>query len=112
MKRIIEAISRFGRWVKFWLWEKPVQKPAKEKPVRLKAVEVIDEWMVVQYHGQRIGLHRNEYPLWKELSRNDKRAMAKKTAKQEREGKIRFETINGKLTCVKNKDYGAEKMSK
>jgi hypothetical protein len=102
MKKIISAI-------KLWLWDIPTAKPPKEQPVRLKATEVEKGYMVITYHGQRVNLHRIlEYPIWKTYSRNEKRATANGFKEQERKGLIRFEIIEGKLICLKNKQYGAK----
>jgi len=108
IEKISSAIRLFALWIKHWLWEVPTSKPPKEKPIRVKATEVAKEYMVVQYHGQRINLHKNEYPIWKRLGRKDKRAMAAKFTKQEKGGLIKFMEIEGKLICVKNKDYQAK----
>jgi hypothetical protein len=91
--------------IKHWLWDKPISKPEPEKPIRLKATEVLKEYMVVTYHGQRINLHISKYPLWKTADRKTKRAIKDRFAKQERQGLIRWEEIEGKLICIKNKNY-------
>ena len=106
--KIIEAIKAFYRWVRHWIWDVPISKPERDKPARVLATEVTKEYMVIQYHGQRVNLHRLlEYPIWKTYSRNEKRATAKGFEKMEKEGKIRFEIIEGVLTCIKNKNYQA-----
>lgn len=105
MKQIIETIKRFLAWVKFLLWTTPTAEPPKEVPIRLKATEVAKEYMVIQYHGQRINMHRVQYPIWKASSRTDKRAMAKKFGEMERKGQIIFQEIEGKLVAIKNKNY-------
>ena len=109
MKKLISILKQFGRWLKYWLWEIPTAQPPKEKPVRLKATEVQKEYMVVTYHGQRINMRVAEYPLWKRMSRTDKRAMAAKYRKLEQEHKVRFEMVDGKLIGIKNRDYGVQK---
>ena len=105
--KIAELFIKIGKWFKKWFWDKPTSKPPKEKPVRLKATEVINEYVVVEYHGKPVNLHISQVPIWEKLSRKDKRAMADRMARQVKEGKIRFEKVNGKLTCLKNKDYDA-----
>jgi hypothetical protein len=77
------------------------------KPEPLKATEVVNNWIIIMYHGQKISLHKNEKAYWDNLSRHDKRAMAKRFGAMERKGHIRFETINGVETCVNNLDYQA-----
>ena len=105
MKGINFLLKRFWLWLKYWLWEKPISKPPPEEPIKVKATEVVKEYMVVTYHGQRISMHVNEYPLWKRSSRQDKRAMKAKFEKQEREGLIRWEEIDSKTICIYNRDY-------
>ncbi len=102
---MITLLKKIGAWFKYWFWTRPTAKLPKEKPIQPKATEVVDEWMVVTYHGQRIPLHKREYQMWKNLSREDKRAMKNKIAKQEREGLIRFEEVDGKVLCVRNLDF-------
>ena len=112
MKQIIKAIKRFLEWVRFWLWYKPIEKPVPDTPYKLKATEVAKEYMVVTYHGQRINMHVLQYPIWKASSRKDKRAMRDKFAKLEKQGKIIFQEVEGKLVAIKNKTYGDEKNAK
>jgi hypothetical protein len=99
--RIVTALESFGRWLRYWMWKHPVSKPEP-----LKATEVIEHWTIVDYHGQKINLHKHEVPMWNALSRKDKRAMAQRFEIQEKKGLIKFVEINGKITCVKNKQYG------
>ncbi len=108
MKQIIDLLKAFGRFIRHWLWEKPISKPDPEQPIRLKAIEVAKEFMVVTYHGQRINMRMVEYPIWKLSSRKDKRAMRDRFEKMEKQGLIRFEEIEGKLIAIKNKDYAAK----
>ena len=99
IRRIVSAIIK---WIKFYFWTKPVSKPEP-----LKATEVIEHWTIIDYHGQKINLHKHEVPMWNALSRKDKRAMAQRFEVMEKKGLIRFETINGKTICIKNKQYGS-----
>lgn len=94
-------IIKFLKWVKYLFWTKPTAKP--EPP---KATEVIQNWTILDYHGQKICLHKNEIAYWNGLSRVDKRAMALRFKVMEKKGEIRFEVINGKEICIRNKDYG------
>jgi len=109
MKGINFLLKRFWLWLRYWLWEKPTSKPPPEEPIKVKATEVAKEYTVIEYHGQRINLHINELPLWNRSTRKDKRAMKAKFERMEREGLIRWEEIEGKLICIKNKDYEAKK---
>lgn len=99
---IRRIIKKLWAWIRHWLWKVPTSKPAP-----LKAAEVIDQWTVIKYRDQNICLHKNEIPLWNKLDRKDRRAMANKFKRMEEKGKIRFESINGKLVAIKNKDYNA-----
>ena len=98
-------IKKILRWIVRWFWQVPTAKPEKEKPARLKATEVMNEYVVIDYHGQKINLHYNEIGLWNKMSRKDKRAMAAKFKRLVAEGMIVFATINGKQICLKNKKY-------
>lgn len=102
MKKILQ-------FIKLWLWDKPTAKTPKEPPPKIKAVELAHAYMVIQYHGQRVNMLKTEYVAWKAMSRKDKRIMAGKFAKYEKEGLVRFEEVDGHLICIKNKDYGTDK---
>jgi len=98
MKQIIRHILSF---FKRWFWVKPT---AKDRP--LKATEVIKNyWVCVKYRDQWINLRKSEVPAWNKMGRKDRRAMAQRFAVMERKGKIKFVEIDGKMTCIKNKDY-------
>jgi hypothetical protein len=107
MEKIIEAIKRFGRLIRLWLWEKPIDKPIPEKKYVLKLTDVAREYVVVMYHGQKVNLHQTEVPIWNMSSRKDKRAMADRFKTLEKKGYIKFVEIDGKWICVKNKNYQA-----
>ena len=99
-QKIIDILKRVLRILKYWFWRKPVSKPEP-----LTAKEVVDNWMIINYHGQNINLHKHEVPMFNALSRKDKRAMAMRFQVMEKKGEIKFVEINGKLTCVRNLDY-------
>ena len=103
IKWIVSALKRLWEWLRYWLWRHPVSKPEP-----LKATEVIEHWTIIDYHGQKINLHNSEIAYWNNMSRKDKRAMAKRFEILEKKGYIKFVEINGKMTCVKNKDYEAK----
>ena len=86
---------------RYWLYNLFKRKP-------LMATDVTDEWQIVIYHHQKINLRKSELAAWAAMSRFDKRAMADRFKNLEKKGLIKFVTINKKLVCVKNKDYGAE----
>ena len=99
MKQILKKI-------KYYLWDKPTAKPEKEAPIRVKGEQVFDDYVVFEYKKQQINIRKVELPLWNALSREDKRAMALRFKVMEKKGEIRFEVINGKRICIRNKDYG------
>ena len=105
MKKILQ-------WIKLWLWDKAVAKLPKEPPPKIKAVELAHAYMVITYHGQRVNMLKTEYPMWKAMNRKDKRIMAGKFAKYEKEGLVRFEEVDGHLICIKAKNYGVQKDAK
>jgi hypothetical protein len=93
-------IKKIILWIKYWLWDKPISKP--DPP---KLTDVQKNYVVIKYHGQMINLHVNEVPLWNNMNRHDRRGMAKRFESMEKDGRIRFEKINGKMICIKNKNY-------
>ena len=95
----MKILKKIWSWVKYWLWKHPTAEP---KP--LKASEVVRDWVVINYHGQRISLHKNELALFNILPARDKRAMARRFKTREKKGLIKFVKINGRLTCVRNKE--------
>jgi len=99
-KQIVSALKKLWQWLRYWLWKHPISKPEP-----LKVTEVIKHWTIIYYHGQKINLHKNELAYWYGLSRKDKRAMALRFEVMEKKGLVKFIEINGKLTCVRNKDY-------
>ena len=105
----MKQIIKFFKWVKFIFWTKPVQKPPKEKPIRVMGEQVFNDYVVIEYNGQKINLRINQLQLWNAMNRKDKRGMAKRFEIQEKKGLIRFELINGKWICVKNKNYEKRK---
>lgn len=111
-KQIIQAIKRLWEWIKLWMWTKPTSKPVKTLPLRTMATDVVKDYVIVMYHGQKINLHQTEVPMWNMSSRKDKRITSDKFASLEKKGLIRFESINGKEVCIRNMDYGrrAEKV--
>lgn len=95
----MKTIRQFFQWVKKWFWTRPVSEP------RPKATEVLHNYLCIKYHDQWINLRKNEIPAWNNMGRKDKRAMALRFRQMEKKGKIKFTEINGKMTCIKNKDY-------
>jgi hypothetical protein len=111
-QKIVTAIIKFLQWVKYLFWTKPITKPPKEQPIRVKGEQVFKDYMVLVYHGQKINIRVSEYEMWKANSRYDKRATAHKFAELEKKGVVRFELIEGKWICLKNKDYEAKAHTK
>ena len=99
-EQIIRFFQRVMRWLRYWMWKRPISKPEP-----LTAKEVIENWVIIRCMGQRIALHKHELPMWSALSRKDKRKMALRTRAQEERGEIKFVEIDGKVTCVRNLDY-------
>ena len=96
-------IKRFLQWLKKLFLMRGV---VKTKPP--KAIDVIDQWVVIKYHNQNICLRKREIDWWNRLDRKDRRAMAKRFQVMENKGKIRFQEINGRIVAIKNKDYEAK----
>ena len=71
--------------------------------------QVFNDYVVIEYNGQKINLRINQLQLWNAMNRKDKRGMTKRFEIQEKKGMIRFEMINGKWICVKNKNYEKRK---
>lgn len=99
----MKAIRAFLKFLKRWFWDKPTD-PKQDK---LKLLDVEDKYICLDYKGQLINLKKTELDAWNALARSDKRAMAMRFRTMVRQGKIRFEEVNGKIICIKNKDYGA-----
>jgi hypothetical protein len=98
--RSMNIVRQIIQWFKKWFWTEPT---AKDKPI--KATQVLHNYVCVKYKDQWINLRKSEITMWNNLSRKDRRAMAQRFAILEKKGKIRFEKINGRMTCIKNKDY-------
>jgi hypothetical protein len=98
----MKQIKRFFKWIKYLLYTLPVGDPKT-----IHASDVVNGYTIVVYNGAKINLKITELPMFDALSRKDKRAMADKFKSMERKGLIRYEEINGKLTCIRNKDYQA-----
>ncbi len=101
----MRIIRQIFQWFIKWFWLKPTDP--KDPPI--KATQVLHNYICIKYHGQWINLLKSEMIMWNGLSRKDKRAMGKRFHYQEKKGHIRFVEINGKMTCIKNKNYEARK---
>lgn len=99
----MNLLKKIWRQLRYWFWTKPVSKP--DPP---KAIDVVNEYIVIDYKGQYINLRKTELLMFDKLSRKDKRAMATKFKVMEKKGQIRFEEINGKTVAIKNKDYAEQ----
>lgn len=98
----MKIVRQFIKWIKKWFWSKPTEK---DKP--FKATDVQQQYVCIKYHDQWINMRRSEIGAWNRMSRKDRRGMAHRFATLEKKGKITFVEINGKMICVKNKDYAA-----
>ena len=96
----MRIIRQFLTWLKKWFWTEPT---AKDKPI--KATQVLHNYVCVKYKDQWINIRKSEVEAWNRMSRKDRRGMAQRFRVMEKKGKIRFEEVNGKMTCIKNKDY-------
>jgi hypothetical protein len=97
----MNLIRHIAEWLKKWFWTKPTSKP--EPP---KATDVVKKYLCFKYRDQWINLRiPDEVILWNQMSRHDRRGMAQKFATMERKGLIKFVEINGRMTCIKAKDY-------
>ena len=100
VKRLLSAVGKLIAWIKKTFWEKPTDRD--------KATDVESGYVVIDYKGHLINLRKSEVIAFNALSRKDKRAMALRFDKLVKDGKIRFEKLNGKKIAIKNKDYGAK----
>jgi hypothetical protein len=103
MKQIIRQLLAF---LKNLFWTQPTAKPEP-----FKATEVIHLYDCIKYKGQWINLKKEEIPLFEAMARSDKRAMAMRFKKQVEKGHLQFIEIDGKMTCVKRKNYGIKESS-
>jgi hypothetical protein len=100
----MKQIIKFLKWFFYIFWTKPAVEPPK-------ATDDLQNWIVIEYHGQKINLNisRGELVKWNAMGRHDRRGMSERFKNLEKKKLIRFENINGRWTCIKNKDYGASK---
>lgn len=97
----MNVIRHILKWIKKWFWTKPVSKP--EPP---KATDVIKKYLCFKYVNQWINLRiPDEVIMWNKMTRHDRRGMAQKFHTMEKKGYIKFVEINGRMTCIKSKDY-------
>jgi len=69
------------------------------------ATDVVNDYVIVVYHHQKINLKKSELPAFAGMSRGDKRAMALRFKNLEKKGLVKFIKIDGKTVCVRNLDY-------
>jgi hypothetical protein len=98
--KIVELIKKFLKRLRYPFWIKPAVEP-------LKATDDVQNWIVLTYHGQKVNMRITELPLWDAMNRKDKRAMASRFEIMEKKGMVKFQKINGKMVCIRNKDYEA-----
>lgn len=97
---ILTYLKKAIRAIWYWLLRRPISKP---EPV--KATEVIDEYITIDYHGQLISLRKSELGAFNALPRKDKRKMAKRFETMQKKGQIIFQQIGNKVVAIRNKDY-------
>ncbi len=100
MKKIIRQIISFLIGI---FWTRPTDEPEP-----FKATEVSHLYTCIRYKGQWVNLKNEEIPLFEAMARFDKRAMAQRFAILVKKGKVKFIEIDGKMTCIKNKNYAAD----
>ncbi len=96
--------ERIWKWIALQFWKKPVAEPAPPK-----ATEVIGQYTCIKYNNTWIALRKTELAAWNSLSRKRKREMAQTFRQREKKGEIKFVEINGRMACVKNRNYEQDK---
>ena len=97
---MMKIIRQFFSFLKKWFWTKPTDKPDP-----IKATQVLHNYTCIKYKGQWVNLKIEEVAMFNALARSDKRAMARRFEVLQGKGKIAFKKIDGKMICLKNKDY-------
>lgn len=97
---ILSYLKKAIRAIWYWLLRRPISKPEP-----MKATEVVDQYIVIDYHGQLINLRKSEVVAFNAMSRKDKRAMANRFKIMQKKGQIIFQQINGKPVAIRNLDY-------
>lgn len=100
---IRKTVRHILAFLKKWFWTEPT---SKDKP--LKATDVIGKYICFKYKGQWINLRKSELTAFNRMGRKDKRAMGLRFKSMQKKGQIMFREINGKMVCLKNKDYEAQ----
>ncbi len=102
----VHIVRQIRLFLKKWFWNKPTEEtPQKKTDTEIKAKEVMHAWTCVKYNDQDIALRKSEIPSWNNASRKRKRQIAHDTAMAVKKGRLKFIEIDGKMTCVKNRDY-------
>lgn len=99
----MKLIRQILDFLKKLFWTVPT-----EEPEPFKATEVIHLYTCIKYKGQWVNLKTEEIPLFEAMARSDKRAMAQRFAVLVKKRKVKFMEIEGKMTCVKNRNYEAD----
>jgi len=108
--RILSVIGNFFRFLKQWLWDRPVTPLPKEKPkFKAQELDLKNFYTVLEYKGQRINLNKNELTAFNNMNRAAKRQVLEHWRKLEKKGHIRFQEIDGQVVAIKNKDYETKK---
>jgi len=104
--KILSAIGKFFRFIWYWLWKKPTTpEPSQRHRLKAQELNLKNAYTVIEYGGQRINLNRTQLDAFHKMSRKEKRRVLVYWRALEKKGRVRFETINGQLVAIKNKDY-------
>ena len=103
---LVSIIRQIRAFLVKWFWVKPTEK-VPEKKAHVMATEVIQEYTIVEYHGQKIALRKSEINRWNSSPRKKKREIAHEFEMMEKKGRIKFVEIDGQMTAVLNRDYEA-----
>ena len=106
----MKPLLRIQRWIRRWWFKYLSSNPIPEKrlpdPEEPMLTDVEKLYEVIEYGGQRINLHKHvEKPKFEKMSREQKRKLREHWRRMEKKGIIKFIEVNGKLICVKNKNY-------
>ena len=97
---MLRLLSFIRRWIIDRFWNRPVAPPPP-----YMAKEVVDQFTIIEYHGQEICMTKEQARIFSGLPRNEKRLQARKFKERLDKGQIVWKTINGQRVAIKNKDY-------
>lgn len=105
----LSFFQRMKQWIRRWWYNYSLSNPVSETPLPKPEVpmvpDVINEYVVIVYEGQKINLHKSKLAQFNAFNRKRKREIKREWAIDERKGKIKFVEHEGKMICVKNRNY-------